>query len=112
RPAYLSRVREMRNGIAAIAGYFLSDSQEAPKRNYNLYINPTWNIDRSYVDNGFATGMDPGKALFITFFSDCEREWPFPRMVLTLGMMPWSEVSRLSQSKSGQRDEQYKAIKA
>jgi all-trans-retinol 13,14-reductase len=112
RPAYTSRVREMRNGISAIAGYFLSSADTAPKRNYNLYANPTWEIDKAYGDFGFGTGQNDAKSVFITFPSDREREWPFPRMVLTLGLMPWSEVSKYAQSKSGKRDPGYYALKA
>ena len=111
KPAYVNRVRDMRNGIAAIAGYFLSSATDAPKRNYNIYINPTWDIEQTYHDFGFATGHSPGKAAFITFPSDREREWPFPRMVLTLGIMPWSEVARFEGSKTGKRSDEYKALK-
>jgi all-trans-retinol 13,14-reductase len=112
RPAYVTRVREMRNGISAIAGYFLSTADEAPKRNYNLYINPSWDVDRAYVDYGFGNGHTNEKALFITFPSDREKVWPFPRMVLTLGLMPWSEVAQYSGTKSGKRDPEYYALKS
>jgi all-trans-retinol 13,14-reductase len=111
KPAYVNRVRDMKNGIACIAGYFLSDAAEAPKRNFNMYVNPTWDIDRTYVDNGFAEGQAAEKALFITFPSDRERVWPFPRMVLSLGVMPWNEVAPYADSKTGARADGYRELK-
>jgi phytoene dehydrogenase-like protein len=111
RPAYTSRVREMKNGVSAIGAYFLSSADDAVKRNYNLYVNPTWNIDRAYVDFGFGTGQNNEKAVFITFPSDRERVWNFPRMVLALGLMPWSEVSKYAGTRTGKRDPEYYELK-
>ncbi len=111
RPAYTTRVREMKNGIAAIAGYFLSSAEHAPKRNYNIYWNPSWDVNKTYSDHQFGADHDNQKALFITFPSDREREWPFPRMVLTLGMLPWSQVSAYADTKSGKRDPEYYELK-
>lgn len=113
KPAYVNRVRDMKNGIACIAGYFLSDAAEtqAPKRNFNMYINPSWDIDRAYQTNGFGDGQSDEKAVFVTFPSDREKAWPFPRMVLTLGIMPWQEVARFSGSRTKERGAEYEAVK-
>lgn len=112
KPAYVNRVRDMKNGIACIAGYFLSDAAEAPKRNFNMYINPSWDIDRSYTTNGFGAGQSDDKAVFVTFPSDREKTWPFPRMVLTLGIMPWQEVAQFSGTRTKERGDAYAALKA
>ncbi|MBK7864846.1 MAG: NAD(P)/FAD-dependent oxidoreductase [Archangiaceae bacterium] len=111
KPAYVNRVRDMKNGIACIAGYFLSDAVEAPKRNCNIYINPSFDIDHTYRANAFGAGHTDEKAVFVTFPSDREKVWPFPRMVLSLGIMPWDEVSRFSASKTKERGEEYEAVK-
>jgi all-trans-retinol 13,14-reductase len=112
KPAYVNRVRDMKNGIACIAGYFLSDALEAPRRNHNLYINPSFDIDRTYRANAFGEGHSDEKAVFVTFPSDREKVWPFPRMVLTLGIMPWGEVSRFGASRTQERGPEYEALKS
>lgn len=112
KPAYVNRVRDMKNGIACVAGYFLSTAPDAPKRNYNMYVNPSFDIDRTYRANAFGEGHTDEKAVFVTFPSDREKVWPFPRMVLSLGIMPWSEVAAYQNSRTGQRSEEYKALKA
>jgi len=111
KPAYVNRVRDMKNGIACIAGYFLSSAQEAPKRNFNMYINPSFDIDRTYEANAFGAGHSDEKAVFVTFPSDREKVWPFPRMVLTLGIMPWQEVASFSSTRTKERGEAYEAVK-
>lgn len=111
KPAYVNRVRDMKNGIACVAGYFLSSSEQSPRRNYNMYINPSFDIDRTYQANRFGEGQTDEKAVFVTFPSDREKTWPFPRMVLSLGIMPWSEVAPFESSRTGARSDAYRALK-
>ncbi len=111
RPAYASRVREMKDGIACIAGYFTSDNHDAPKRKHNLYVYPSFDFDEGYRTCGFGEGHGDKKGLFITFPSDRESQWKGPRVILALGMMPWSEVAPWADTQTGKRPAEYLALK-
>ncbi len=114
RPAYVNRVREMKNGVACFAGYFASRAPEAKKRPFNLYDFPTYDTGSLYDHHGFGDDQaEDEKALFITFPSDRESQWnpEFPRLVLTLGLMKWEQVAPFSESRTGDRSEEYYAFK-
>jgi all-trans-retinol 13,14-reductase len=112
RPAYTSRVREMRNSIGCMAGYFQSTSTSPIRRAHNIYAFPSLDIDRSYVDHGFSENDEhEDKGLFLTFPSDRESNWEHPRVMLALGLMTWGDVSRWADSKTGKRSPEYLAFK-
>jgi all-trans-retinol 13,14-reductase len=112
RPAYVNRVREMKDGIACIAGYFTSSNQDSPKRKHNLYVYPTYDVDEGYRTVAFgAAAQWDRKGLFITFPSDREATWKGPRVILAIGLMPWSEVEQWSDTQTGKRPPEYLTMK-
>lgn len=114
RPAYVNRVREMKNGVTCLAGYFASTAPAAKKRPYNLYDFPTFDTGSLYQHYGFGDDQpEDEKALFITFPSDRESDWnpAFPRLVLTLGLMRWEQVAPFEHTRTGERPEAYYALK-
>lgn len=110
RPAYVHRVEGMRDGPAAIGGYYTTTAQSAPKK-YNIYVYPTEDIDQAYRSAGFGAAHGEDKAVFLTFPSDRERDWDGPRVVLALAMMEWSEVARFADTFAGKRGDEYEALK-
>lgn len=115
RPAYVNRVKEMKNSVACFAGYFGSRAPPTVKRKFNLYDFPTFDTGALYSRYGFGDDQpDEGKGLFITFPSDRENDWnkEFPRTVLTLGMMQWDQVAKWKDTEEGERGEEYEAMKA
>ncbi len=115
RPAYVNRVREMKNGVACFAGYFGSRAPPTVRRKFNLYDFPTYDTGSLYQRYGFGDDQTDGeKGLFITFPSDRENDWnpEFPRTVLTLGLMKWDQVAKWKDTEEGERGEEYEAMKA
>ena len=111
RPAYVHRVKGMKDGISCIAGYYTSNDQGPPKRRHNLYVLPSYDVDEMYRTAGFGPGHRDEKGLFITFPSDRESDWKGPRVMLALGLMNYSEVARFADTRTGARGEQYEAFK-
>lgn len=114
RPAYVSRVRDMKNSIGAIAGYYTVDpSADVPRHDFNVYSYSTWDLDQAYHRDIFTSDNPrPQKSLFLTFPGDREEDWKGPRVVLTLGVMPWREVERFKDTFTGKRGPEYQALKA
>lgn len=113
KPAYVNRVREMKNSVGSIAGYYTLEGGPAERRNYNLYWFNSWDVDACFTRGGF--GDRPGvddRVIFVTFPSDREADWEGPRVMLALGVMDWGEVEAFGASKTGKRGPDYEAFKA
>jgi all-trans-retinol 13,14-reductase len=111
RPVYRHRVMDMKEGISCIGGYFTSTRHASPPRKHNMYVLPSYNLDRGYWASAFADGQEDEKGLFLTFPSDRETNWTGPSVVLALGLMPYTEVARFADSKTGKRSDEYAAFK-
>lgn len=110
RPAYVHRVEAMREGVSCIGGYFTTEDRSVPRRN-NIYWLPHEDIDSLYTQSVFGTGVKGDKSIFLSFPSDREPEHAGPRVVLALGIMPYETVERFDSTRTGQRDEEYRAFK-
>ncbi len=111
RPAYVHRIEGMRDGPAAIAGYYTTRAKTEPRR-HNLYVYPKEDVDDAYRKGGFGPGHGEEKAMFLTFPSDREAGWEGPRVVLTLALMEWSEVEPFADTYTGNRGPEYSRFKA
>lgn len=111
RPAYVHRVRDLKDGISCIGGYFTFEQDELPPQRHNLYLIPGFDVEQMYRTAGFGAGHGPGRALFVTFPADRERDWRGPRVLLALGMMPYEEVEAWAETRSGARGEDYERLK-
>jgi all-trans-retinol 13,14-reductase len=110
RPAYANRVASLREGISCIGGYFTTEDRSVP-RHHNIYDLPTEDVDALYRTGLFGAGQRGRKSIFVSFPSDREPDWEGPRVVLALGLMPYEEVERFADSRSGKRDAEYTALK-
>ncbi len=110
RPAYVHRVRGMREGISCLTGYFVTQDRSKLRR-HNIYWSPYEDIDELYRTAFFGAGSQAAKALFLSFPSDRDPESVGPRVVLALGLMAYEEVEQFASSKTGSRSDEYQKLK-
>jgi all-trans-retinol 13,14-reductase len=110
RPAYARRVESLREGISCIGAYFTTGDRSVP-RHHNIYDLPTDDVDAMYRTGVFGTGPRGRKGIFVSFPSDRDLDAQGPRVILALGLMPYEEVERFADSRSGQRGAEYAAFK-
>jgi all-trans-retinol 13,14-reductase len=112
RPAYVNRVRAMKNSIGSIAGYYQLDGAPTERRNHNLYWFNSWDVDACLRQGGFSDQHPvDSRVIFATFPSDRETAWEGPRVMLALGVMDWGEVEPWARSQTGKRGPDYEAFK-